>query len=102
MNNDERIAVGVKTVQTYLEAEFPGVPIEVLRPMSWDQNRDTLTFKIQETAATMRLLVVEEVLMLDRTVVEGLLREKRTAEALRRHPGQTLLLTPNDLAIEPF
>jgi hypothetical protein len=102
MTDDERITVGVKTVQAYLETEFPGVPVEVLKPTSWDQNKDTLTFKIQDGAATIRLLVVEKVLVLDRAVVEGMLREKKTAETLRRHPGQTLLLTPNDLGVEPF
>jgi hypothetical protein len=102
MTDAERITIGVETVQTYLETEFPGAPVEVLKPSAWDQNRDTLTFKIQAGAATIRLLVVEKVLILDRAVVEGLLREKRTAETLRRHPGQTLLLTPNDLEVEPF
>jgi hypothetical protein len=102
MTEDDRITVGVKTVQAYLETEFPGTPVEVLKPAAWDQNKDTLTFKIQIGAATIRLLVVEKALILDRASVEGLLREKRTAETLRRHPGQTLLLTPNDLEVEPF
>jgi hypothetical protein len=102
MTDDERIPVGVRTVQTYLETEFPGAPVEVLKPTSWDQNKDILTFKLQDGAATIRLLVVEKVLVLDSALVDGLLREKKTAETLRRHPGQTLLLTPNDLDVEPF
>jgi hypothetical protein len=102
MSDDERIAAGVEAVQAYLEAEFSGAPVEVLKPASWDRGRDTRTFKFQDGAATYRLRLVEEVLILDRALIARLLQEKRTGEVLRRHPGQTLLLTPSNLAIEPF